>query len=369
MTPKAHSYFNRLNYTLANEDTGLEVAMLQRSPRPAHVFSIAGSGGRVLPLLAAQPKRVTCVDLAQEQLHLTELRFESTRALSHEEFVAFWGYPPSPMSPHERRENFARLRLSPEARIYLQNLFAENAWKPVLYLGGWERTFAGMSRLNRLLTRERGARLFEARTLEEHAEYFEKHFPKRVWSALVTALGSATFFNAVLYKGKFPRHNLPVPPRQFYHDAFAKLFRQGPARQNYFLQLLFFGEILFSEGNPVECDPFVFERAKEALDGCEIVYRQGDAVDIAAHSPVKIDFLSFSDVPSYFTGERERTFLQDVSRGLNPGAQVVVRNYLHVPEQTSTRGFENVTDRYRDLIEREKVQMYVVDVYRWAGPA
>src|SRR6185312_13405629 len=110
------SYFNRLNYTLANEDTSLELGLLPEGV--PHLMSVAGSGGRVLPLLAKFPKKVTCVDLSLEQLYLTELRFESLRALDHAEFLAFWGYPPSASEPHERRKLFQRIQLRPDSKEF-----------------------------------------------------------------------------------------------------------------------------------------------------------------------------------------------------------------------------------------------------------
>ena len=44
-------------------------------------MAVAGSGGRVLPLLARRPRRLTCVDICRPQLFLTELRVEALRAL------------------------------------------------------------------------------------------------------------------------------------------------------------------------------------------------------------------------------------------------------------------------------------------------
>src|SRR3954465_15129773 len=110
------AYFNKLNYTLANEDTPMEYGILPE--HQMHVMSVAGSGGRILPLLAKYPKIVTCVDVSQEQIYLCEMRFESLRVLSHSEFLAFWGYPPSLAKPKERKELFERLKLSQPAREF-----------------------------------------------------------------------------------------------------------------------------------------------------------------------------------------------------------------------------------------------------------
>ena len=85
-------YFSKkLNYTLANEDTATELAILPRGLK--HVVAVAGSGGRVLPLFAQNPQHVSCVDLSLEQLMLTELRIAAAQVLQHSEFLSFFGYP------------------------------------------------------------------------------------------------------------------------------------------------------------------------------------------------------------------------------------------------------------------------------------
>ncbi|OFZ52663.1 MAG: hypothetical protein A2428_16850 [Bdellovibrionales bacterium RIFOXYC1_FULL_54_43] len=358
-------YFNKLNYTLANEDTALELELLPEDV--GHLFSVAGSGGRILPLLAKRPRLVTCVDLADEQLYLAEMRFASARELSHSEFLAFWGYPPAPASRKDRRELFHRLGLSEPAKKFLEELFKEKNWDGILYEGKWERTFAKLSEVNRRITGAKGAGLFSALTDAEHFDYLEKRFPRKTWLLVLFILGNATIFNALLYKGHFPKKNLKDSFFDFYVEAFDRLFEQGPARRNFFLQLAFFGKVIFSEGCPIECDPKVFELAKGALQNTEIRYCRGDILAEAQKVSRPIDFFSISDVPSYFSGETERLYLQKVAPTLNPGALVVIRHYLHVTENTDKGGFEDVTSRFDDAIDREKLQVYQVEILRRLG--
>jgi S-adenosylmethionine-diacylglycerol 3-amino-3-carboxypropyl transferase len=355
-------YFNGLNYTLGNEDTSLELKLLPA--KTGHVFSVAGSGSRVLPLLAKHPKQVTCVDLSNEQLYLTELRIESARCLEHSEFVAFWGYPPRSAERNERRVLFGRIELSTAADQFCRGLLEAKEWESILYEGRWEKTIARLSRINERITGKKGARLFDARTRSEHFNYLKEKFPWNAWAVLLYLLGNAVVFNALLYKGHFPRKNIPGSMSKFYLRALNRLFAKGPARRNFFLQLLFFGKIRFSEGNPVECDPMIFSEVKKGLAQTEIHYRLGDAIGEAQKVPEAIDYFSFSDVPSYFSGRVERTFLQQIWPRLAPKSLVVWRNYLHVPEETDTSGYENVRGYYRRAIDHEKVQMYLVDVYR-----
>ncbi|MEK6705643.1 MAG: DUF3419 family protein [Bdellovibrionota bacterium] len=357
-------YFQNLNYTLANEDTSLELAILPENVD--HVLSVAGSGGRVLPLLAKRPKLLTCVDISKQQLQLTELRIESARKLNHKEFLGFWGYPPHPAAPEERQDLFHDLKLSKPARSFFYALFKHKKWESILYDGKWERTFAKLAWLNRKITGASGAGLFTALSKSEHNAYLKNQFPHTAWALVLFLLGNANVFNALLYKGQFPRKNIPHSFFRHYHAAFSRLFNQGPARRNFFLQMVFFGKVIFGEGCPIECDAEIFAKTKKALTKTEVRYLQGDIVHEAATSRDKIDFLSLSDAPSYFQGEKERSFLQQVSKNLSPRAITVIRNYLHLPEGLNTNGFERITENYSDAISSEKVQVYTPEIYRWS---
>ncbi|MBY0470702.1 DUF3419 family protein [bacterium] len=357
-----NQYFQDLNYTLANEDTALEVAILPENAK--HVVSVAGSGGRVLPLLSRFPERLTCVDVSKEQLALTELRIESVRALSHEDFVAFWGYPPKAMTPERRQECFEKINLTSGSQEFLRKYFEKRNWGSILYDGKWEKTFARLSRVNRSITGAKGLGLFTALTPEEHTAYLKKKFPRKAWFLVIFLLGNATVFNALLYKGHFPKKNISRSFIRFYLDAFDRLFKQGPARQNFFMQLLFFGRVLFAEGCPIECEKEIFEKCKSALAKTKVEYVRGDLMKVVQESDQDIDFLSFSDVPSYFSGDTEKNFMQRVRPKLSKDGTVVVRNYLHVPKDVDTTGFDLVSDQYKSAIDAEKVQVYLVDVYR-----
>ena len=79
-----------------------------------------------------------------------------------------------------------------------------------------------------------------------------------------------------------------------------------------------------------------------------------------------IDFFSFSDVPSYFTGDIEKQFLQNIKPSLSSHGVVVLRYYLRVSEVDET-GYEDITKEYSDLIKREKVGMYRIKVLKKAS--
>jgi len=91
---------------------------------------------------------------------------------------------------------------------------------------------------------------------------------------------------------------------------------------------------------------------------------QGDLIEVAAASRDAIDFLSLSDVPSYFEGAQERDFLQRVRPALGPDGLAVLRSYLRIPAGMNTDGFDNVTERFRDVVAQEKVGVYRVGIYQ-----
>jgi S-adenosylmethionine-diacylglycerol 3-amino-3-carboxypropyl transferase len=362
------TYFSKLNYTMANEDTSLELALVDRL-KPKRILAVCGSGGRSIPLLAAGAEKLTCIDLAREQLELAELRRATFAELSHRDFLLFWGYPPYTHENGyvERKRIFRELSLSDSARGTLKPLYEERAWKSIVYDGKWEQTFVKISQIVKaVLGKDHGA-IFECKALEEQQEFYRRRFPHLRWRALILAMGNRAFFNSLLYKGHFVQKNIPESHFEFYRGAFERILTGTPLRQNFFIQLAFFGRVRFDEGVPAEALPETHARVKEALAKARVDYVQEDATEyLAGMSSVaeKYDFFSFSDVPSYFSGALEREYLQRIRPGLAPGAIVVLRHYLRVPAGADLAGYEEITPEWAQEIAREHTQMYKVQILR-----
>lgn len=356
------NYFESLNYTIGNEDTSLEFKILPENVN--HVFAVAGSGSRIIPLLAKSPHFITCVDLSEKQLSFAELKIATLRALDYEDFLAFWGYPPQFMLPSKRRSIVNNLDIFSRTRKVISLFFEKSDWEHILYSGKWEKTFQRLSGINRKIVGGKGLGIFNCQTIKEQEEYLKTKFPRKAWSFAVFLLGNAIVFNALLYKGNFPKKNLSESLHSFYMKKFDLLFKQGPARENYFLQLLFFGELLFPEGLPLECNREIFLKAKTGLRKAQIKYILGDAIIEAEKSSPPIDFLSLSDIPSYLKPPQEQDFLQDIKINICPGGIVVNRYYLRTPENLDTDGYQNVTDNFKKAISKEKIQMYSFAIYQ-----
>jgi len=346
---------------MANEDSQLEYELLPTGSN--HVVTISGSGSRVIPLLARQPKNLTVIDVSPSQLALCELRMESMRVLSYEEFLIFWGYQPKSNWNEQRKKIFNSLPLTPDFRTMLEQHFEHNGWEALLLDGRWEKTFIFFSKIAKLLLGKKWLeRLFECRSIPEQTRLIEKDFPTLGWKTLLNLVGNAKTFNTLLYKGHFPKKNIPDKIPVFYQKSFARLFRLCPARENYFLQLCFTGKIQFPEGFPFEVNPKIFEQAKASLATTKIQYISSDLIEWIGKSK-NISFVSTSDVVSYFSGELESHFLQWMKPGLDPNARIVVRSYLRIPEGQITTGFKDQTAQFQEFIQSEKTQMYHVQVW------
>lgn len=358
-------FFNKLNYTLANEDTTMEYNILPTGMD--HVLSVAGSGARVLPLIAKNPKLLTCIDLVPEQLFIAELRIEAVRSLTHSEYLNFWGYPPANISNAERKDLFHKIDLPPDAKSFFTNLFENHNWESILYLGKWEQTFNTFSKVVRAIMGKSVDKLFQQKTLEDQKRYLQSKFPLSRWKCCLFILGNKKVFNALLYKGNFVEKNIPESYFQFYLQTFNRVFNISPVRENYFTNLLFYGQIKFPEGNPIECNKKVFEEIKKSLETTKVKFLRSDLISATKNATSKIDFVSLSDVPSYFKGEIEKNYLQDMKDGLKKGAILVQRHYLHITKSAKRENYVDITSNFQKEINSEKIQAYIPEILKYDG--
>jgi S-adenosylmethionine-diacylglycerol 3-amino-3-carboxypropyl transferase len=366
-------FFNTLNYSMANEDSTFEWSICQ-SLKPRRILAICGSGARFLPLAATGPEVITAIDLAEQQLALGELRSELMKQSPLEDYLQFFGYPPFTTTAHRdmRAALLADLRLSDATRRYFKEHFRQNNWQGLLYEGRWEKTFTGIARKVRSIVGSRYDEIFAFQSLEEQKRYFDAKLQDPLWKMVpgltLMFVGNATFFNAVLYGGRFPRKNLPESHFRFYVDRFSRLFYNGLTRENFFLQICFLGRLLYPEGNPLEVKAEVFAASQEALrQGTKIECVVSDLATFPQKARERYDFVSLSNVPSYLSGAMERNFLSQLKRCLQPGAIVVARYYLRIPEGLDTAGFADITEQYKVPAFAEKMQVYNIAVYRYEG--
>ncbi len=358
-------YFKGLNYTLGNEDTSVEYHLV-KSLLPKNVFSICGSGGRALPLGVSNCELLTLADLSIEQIYLAKLRSVTYKELNYDDFLKFWGYFPYRDNDNIefRKKTFYSLKLDKEVKDFFDKVFFEINFESVLYIGKWEKTFQLMAKINKFMLGKDYDKLLCFDSLSDQISYYHSSFPLLKWKAVIALIGNKSFFNALLYKGDFIEKNSSESHFQYYYNAFDRLFTHDLAQKSFFLHLCFYGKIQSFLGLPIEASSVVFEDIKKSRANYQ--FAQEDFVSHLSKSEVKYDFLSLSDVPSYFKGDLERDFLQMIRPGLNKDAVIVIRSYLRKP-YADQLGFIDISDQYKKLIDDEKVQMYDISILKYIG--
>lgn len=356
-------YFTGLNYTLGNEDTSVEINLC-KAFNPQRIFSICGSGGRALPLATDKTELITLGDLSREQLFLADLRHSTYKELSYDDFLKFWGYFPFRDDDNGdfRKKVFYSLDLDPEVRNFFEKVFIELDFRSVLYLGKWERTFQTLAHINRFMLGRNYDRIMRFDNLSDQISYYQSSFPLLKWKSVIYMLGNKSLFNALLYKGHFIEKNSPLSHFDYYFNAFNRLFTNDLAKKSFFLQLCFYGKVQSLEGIPVEATKESFDRIKAANNKVDFIHQ--DFVSYLAEGKQKFDFVSLSDVPSYFKGDLERDYMQKITPSLNDGAVVVVRYYLR-KAHADLSNFIDISHNHKDVIDAEKVQMYDIKIYQY----
>ena len=110
--------------------------------------------------------------------------------------------------------------------------------------------------------------------------------------------------------------------------------------------------------------PQIFNQMKEGIDNATISYYHGDVFNHINRLSLPINFVSFSDIPSYFPKQLGMDYLQMIKNNLASNAITVHRYYFHITKNIDIAGYQKITKNYIDLIKKEKTQIYLIDIYQ-----
>ncbi|MFZ4404482.1 MAG: DUF3419 family protein [Pseudobdellovibrionaceae bacterium] len=334
-------YFSDLNYTLSNEDTRIEYELMSDSCQ--HVFSIAGSGARCIPLIAKNPKKIHIVDMSPAQILYCELKWQALKQLSYQQWLFFMGYRGALQGGLDqgdsRIELFNQLHLRDELKKYWQ--IRSDGWAPrgFILLGKWESHFQKIGKVFKDFLKCDFDFIFKAQNLEEQKRLYKMHWPHLRWKSLLRVLASEYVFNKFLYKGHFSgqaKHRTEKrPPYQLIAEEFERIFTTQLLRKNYFMQILFLGEIRYEEGLPLEAHEFIFLKAQKS--STEVEYLTGDLLNVLPQ--FNFDFISLSDTISYLPTDKASKILQILSKKSLLPTTAVIRSFMRAPTALDTDGW------------------------------
>jgi len=332
------SYFEGLNYSLANEDSQIESDLLPLGARS--VLTVAGSGARVLPLLAKGPNALRVIDLSPAQLALTELRIALARSTQRDEFLEFLGYRETTAA--RRLEIFHSLSLSGQSQALCQKEAASWAPHGWIYLGKWERHFLKLNRILRSLLGRRIDRIFAAPDLAAQVQAYERYWRRGVFRRFLKVFASDFVFNKLLYKGHFAGSRADRtetrPTWQFLEEEFDRIFRTRLVRQSFFFQLMFLGKVVYEDGLPTEADVKVLSAVKSATT--QVSFASENLMESIARAPY--DFYSLSDTLSYLPSDDALAVLSRVHPEAPDAARLIFRSFLRAPAVDGHPGWQRM---------------------------
>jgi S-adenosylmethionine-diacylglycerol 3-amino-3-carboxypropyl transferase len=352
-------YFQGLNYSLANEDTWIEHRLAPEGTQS--IFSVCGSGSRVIPLLAKKPEQLHIVDLSETQLALFRLRHAAIRYLEYEEFLFLLGYK-RVLASTTRVSLLSRLNLSQnDLELWKKN---EIFWSEqgFIYLGKWERHFMKIGRLFQKLTFKDLRPLFEARNLDEQRSILNKHWKPEFFRIYCKVVMNEWVANRLLYKGSYAggkgKKTMQETAAEFVFREINDLFQNTWLRGNYFLNMIFLNEVSAPESFPAECDQAIFQQVKKAET--KVSFHQQNLLELLLKHPH--DFYSLSDTFSYMQDAEVMDFLSKLPEDIKPSTKIVIRTFMRKPTFKVSSPWVSDPKVNKDLAHNDCTRMYEMSV-------
>ena len=315
-------YGGRLMFTQSWEDPACDIAALRPQPGET-MFAVTSGGDNVLEFLLSDPARIIAVDLNPTQSYLLELKMAAFRQISHEDMLHLLGV----RSTEASRELYDRLKntLTDEARTYWS---ANLSWfdKGLLIRGGFERYFALLRRILRVLVGRKQMEHLFLLTPDRQREFYEGEWNTLRYRIFLRVLASKWVLSKRLDPSWFEHAEVDSFGQHFTgmaHHVFAEL----PACSNYFLAQILLGRYLDEEHVPKYLRPENFDMIRNRLDRIEIHTQDvGDALaDLADQS---VDTFALSNVFEYSPPHLFEQSKRSIARVAKPGARLSLRNLL-----------------------------------------
>jgi S-adenosylmethionine-diacylglycerol 3-amino-3-carboxypropyl transferase len=314
-------FFEDLNYSSVNEDWRTEARALDLRDGD-DVLCVTGSGDRVLDLLAAADVRVVAIDLAPAQNHLLVLKMAAMR-LPYAVYAAFLG-----LLSEEPSWRVATLRQLgphlPDDTRRFWHAHSRMVRRGVLYQGRFERWFARVSSLGRLLHPGLIEGLFGFDDLEAQRVYVRARWERPAWRRTFS-LAVSPAISATLFRDPGWYAHAHVDPGPWLFDRMTAGLQRCLARDSFMASLVLRGCL-----SPWDLPPYLTPEGvaviRERLDRVEVV--TGDVVAFLRGTERSFDRFSLSDVPSYQTEEEFRALGQLALARARPDGRIVIRQFL-----------------------------------------
>ena len=285
------------------------------------VLSILSAGDNSLALLLDDPARVLAVDISPAQFALVDLKKAAIRHLDREEFLAFWGFLPSP----NRIQTMSQLlpELEPGSRTFWEGKGSQVA-AGLLHAGKFESYFQRFRQYLLPLVHEREAvhALLSPKSAENQLHFYQDHWNSFRWRSLFRVFFSRQLLGLL---GRDPAFldQVEVPVGDFLFRRAEAELQSVKCQSNAFLRRIFLGD--FTQLLPEYLQEGKYEIVQQRLERLEI--RLGAIQDFLDAEPAFHAF-NLSNIFEYMSEAVFRSLSVQLSQAAFSGARFAYWNLM-----------------------------------------
>jgi len=373
--------FGGLVYPQIWEDPRVDLEALALKPGD-HVVTIASGGCNVLSYLAADPGRITAVDLNPAHLALTELKLVAARRLAaHEDFARLFAAADTPANI-ELYDLLIASALSPEARAWWEARDVRGRRRIEmlargLYRHGLLGRFIG---LGHTIARAYGVRLEEMAATASPAEqkaWFDRHVSPLFDKALVRLVTASplSLFGLGIPPAQYRVLSGGRPMIEVLKERLERLATGHALKDNYFAWQAFMRR--YETSADASLPPYL-ERAnyralRERVRRVSLHNRSVSEV-LAAAPAESVDAVVLLDAQDWMNDTQLTELWQAMAHALRPGARVIFRTAGEpsiLPDRVPAPLLERwhyQAERSRALHQRDRSAIYGgFHLYRFEG--
>lgn len=316
-------FYNRLNYSLGNEDWDVEKQALKVNPND-RIICVTASGDRPLHLLMTPCSEIISVDMNHIQNYLLELKIAALYHLDYEKYLAFLGC--NDTTDRLSIFNAFRYSLSPDAiKFWSKNQALVK--KGVIYQGRVERFTYIASKFLNLIKHKQIKTLFSFDDIESQREFIAKEWDTRMWKRIFHICLNPNIMKVLINDpGVISFIEPHIKPGQYIYERMINYLNHHLAKKSALLQLILTGKIL-----PEAYFPYLtfegYTKIRENIS--KITFKTINIIDYMNDPKTeKFDCFSMSDIASYMPQQSFNNLLKGIHKASNHNARYCIRKLM-----------------------------------------
>ncbi|HEX2549621.1 MAG TPA: DUF3419 family protein [Gammaproteobacteria bacterium] len=316
-------FYNRLNYSLGNEDWGVEEQALRINPHD-RIVCVTASGDRPLHLLLSECKSVLSIDMNPIQNYLLELKMAALRFLDYEEYLAFLGCTES----RHRYTIFSKIKshLSTKAKAYWEH-HKKMIVNGIIYQGRVERLNYYAAKFIYFVRRNEINTLLSFDDPIEQREYVSQKWDTRWWRKFFDIFLNPRLMKYILNDpGMISFIDPSIKPGRYIYQRMLKYLQHYPSKKSALIQLLLIGKVLEEAYFPYLTFPG-YEKIRANID--KLSFKTCNVIEYLQHvEPNQFDRFSMSDIASYMSQQNFEKLLLGIIHTATPSARFCIRKFM-----------------------------------------